>query len=82
MLDAHGRLKEPNEFAIGTLLGIVSSDGGSKVSGTVVVEIVDCFANPHHFDKNTKALTIQKEQHEWMLKLRKKINPKLSVVGW
>lgn len=82
MLDSHGRLRESNEFAIGTLLGTVTSEGGTKGSGDVVVEIVDCFANPYHWDRTTTALTIQKEQHEWMLKLREKINPKLSVVGW
>lgn len=82
MLDAHSRLSEVNGFAIGTLLGTVTADGSSKSPGGVIVEVVDCFANPFHWDRTTTALTIQKDPHEWMLKLREKINPKLSVVGW
>lgn len=77
MLDAHSRLRDSADFAIGTLLGYVSTDASGSI-----VDVLDCFANPYHWDCTSSALTIQKETHEWMLKLKEKINPKLGVVGW
>lgn len=79
MLDAHTRLEDANTFAIGTLLGTTSTEGKGAV---VLVDVVDCFANTYTWDSETCACTIQREPHEWMLKLKEKINPKLSVVGW
>lgn len=65
-------------MAIGTLLGSVSSEGALKGAGMVIVEVADSFVDLYHAED----LRIQKDQHEWMIKLREKINPKLQVVGW
>jgi translation initiation factor 3 subunit F len=77
MLDAHGRLKENEDFAIGTFLGYVTVD-----STGVLVDVVDCFINPYQWDSHSSSLNIQKESHDWMLKLKEKLNPRLTVVGW
>ncbi|XP_061385335.1 uncharacterized protein LOC133320757 [Danaus plexippus] len=82
MLNAHNRLSELYGFAIGTLLGSVSIDPNNINNNGVIVDIADCFANPFHYDSASNSLNIQREPHEWMLRLREKINPKLVVVGW
>jgi len=71
--DAFARRPENADRCIGTLLGYVA-DGN-------VIEITDAFT-VNHKDEADGRVMMDQEYHRKMLRLKKKVCPKESVVGW
>jgi translation initiation factor 3 subunit F len=66
------RKPEGEDIVVGTILGTI--DGS-------ITDICSCFAVPHYFDKEKKALVIDTEYIQKMLKFHRKVNSKEGLLG-
>jgi len=76
ILDHYSRRNEGQDRVIGTLLGVIGSDG--------VVEIRNCFPVPYgEVNKTSEVVSlVDMEFHKTMFDLHQKVNSKEVIVGW
>jgi len=71
-LDHYLRKPEGEDIVVGTILGTI--DGS-------IIDICSCFAVPQYFDKEKKALVIDTEYIQKMMKFHRKVNSKEGLLG-